>query len=504
MAKGGNNRDTEEHNEDGRSGRGARDMGGNPKGGRREGGRGERTRGEGGGRRRERKLKDHPSGSLTTPTPDHLPKSFYQTPVILERRPQQNSSSQTTTSSQTTSPPQPTTTKSVSETSSQTRFSSTTPAREEALFNRATSVNVSRADTKLISTRGKSLERPFVKMVNEKGIFNNESVLKILSDLPGHFVVGVFGPQGSGKSTVISTLCQDPQNAFSSQSIDTLNFASHETVGIDIHVTPEKIILLDAQPISSLSVLEHAIRNDYIPDNITPEVWLELQSLQLALFLYSVCNVVMVVTESIDYTTWDFLKKAEMLKYRIPEYPTIPSLTSTDNGAEYYPDIVLVCNKTPPTEFTTVKYDLVCDMLNKMFQGTKLKIFGTVSLAKTFTMYKRSDEYLMPNLFFLPFESQPLHSKGKGIGSKYPNATDTFLVFAESMRNQIFELPKKSGKKGQISEKEWFKSAMKAWDLVRKSEFIIDYIGNRADSGGKCQNWERISALKDKNLFLIT
>jgi hypothetical protein len=47
----------------------------------------------------------------------------------------------------------------------------------------------------------------------------------------------------------------------------------------------------------------------------------------------------MVVTESVDYTTWDFLKKAEMLKYRIPEYPTIPSLTSTDNGVEYYPDI---------------------------------------------------------------------------------------------------------------------------------------------------------------------
>ncbi|CAB4379049.1 unnamed protein product [Rhizophagus irregularis] len=501
MAKGGNNRDTEEHNEDGRSGRGARDMGGNghPKGGRREGGRGERTRGEGGGRRRERKLKDHPSGSLTTPTPDHLPKSFYQAPVILERRPQPSSSSQTTTSSQTTSPPQLTTTKPIAETSPQTRLSSTTPIREEALFNRATSANVSRAETKLLGTRGKSLERPFVKMINEKGIFNNESVLKILSDLPGHFVVGVFGPQGSGKSTVISTLCQDPQNAFSSQSIDTLNFASHETIGIDIHVTPEKIVLLDAQPIYSLSVLEHAIRNDYIPDNITPEVWLELQSLQLALFLYSVCNVVMVVTESVDYATWEFLKKAEMLKYRIPEYPTIPSLASSDNGVEYYPDIVLVCNKTSPTEFTTVRYDLVCDMLNKMFQESNLKIFGTVSLAKTFTMYKRSDEYLMPNLFLLPFESQPLHPKGKGTSSKYPNA-DTFLVFAESMRNQIFELPKKSGKKGQISEKEWFKSAMKAWDLVRKSEFIIDYIGNRADSGGKCQNWERISALKDKKI----
>jgi hypothetical protein len=100
------------------------------------------------------------------------------------------------------------------------------------------------------------------------------------------------------------------------------------------------------------------------------------------------------------------LKKAEMLKYRIPEFPTIPSLTSIDNGAEYYPDVgklsqiqtptdlidliflieyhyfsVLVCNKTSPSEFTTVKYDLMCDMLNKMFQGSNLKIFGKLQLS---------------------------------------------------------------------------------------------------------------------------
>ncbi|CAG8438814.1 16937_t:CDS:2 [Funneliformis mosseae] len=441
MAKGDNNRDAEERNEDGRSGRGARDTGNNgngyPKGVRREGGgRGERIRGEGGGRRRDRKPKESPSGSLTTPTPDHLPKSFYQAPVILERKPQA------------TSPSQPSIlTKKASETSAQTsRF---TPVQEET-FSRVTPVIAPRVEIKSINTRGKSLERPFVKMVNEKGMFNNESVLK----------VGVFGPQGSGKSTVISTLCQDPQNAFSSQSIDALNFASHETIGIDIHVTPEKI------PISSLSVLEHAIRNDYIPENMTPEVWLELQSLQLAVFLFSVCNVVIVVTESIDYSTWNFLKKAEMLKYRIPEFPTVPSLASTDNGIEYYPDI----------EYTTVKYDLMCDMLIKMFQESNLKIFGTVSLAKTLTTYKRSDDHPMPNLFLLPFENQPINVKGKGMASNHLNVPDTFLVLAESMRDQIFELPKKIGKKGQVSEKEWFRSAMKAWDLVRKSEFITDYV----------------------------
>ncbi|CAI2164524.1 12971_t:CDS:2 [Funneliformis geosporum] len=440
MAKGDNNRDSEERNEDGRSGRGARDTGsnGHPKGGRREGGgRGERIRGEGGGRRRERKIKESPSGSLTTPTPDHLPKSFYQAPVILERR------------SQATSPTQPSIlTKKASETSAQTsRFSSSTPVQEET-FSRVTPVNAPRAEIKSINTRGKSLEKPFVKMVNEKGMFNNESVLKIFSDLPGHFVVGVFGPQGSGKSTVISTLCQEPQNVK----------LAHNNSASSLY----------------LSVLEHAIRNDYIPENMTPEVWLELQSLQLAVFLFSVCNVVIVVTESIDYTTWNFLKKAEMLKYRIPEFPTVPSLASIDNGIEYYPDIV--CNKTSPLEYTTVKYDLMCDMLIKMFQESNLKIFGTVSLAKTLTTYKRSDDHPMPNLFLLPFENQPINIKGKGIASNHLNVPDTFLVLAESMRNQIFELPKKSGKKGQVSEKEWFRSAMKAWDLVRKSEFITDYV----------------------------
>ena len=76
---------------------------------------------------------------------------------------------------------------------------------------------------------------------------------------------------------------------------------------MDIHVTPERIVLLDTQvwlfsdiidlldcpivhslvsnkhlpkheqPIFSLSVLERAIRNDHVPDGMLPELWLELQ-----------------------------------------------------------------------------------------------------------------------------------------------------------------------------------------------------------------------------------
>ncbi|CAG8560003.1 9234_t:CDS:2 [Diversispora eburnea] len=293
-------------------------------------------------------------------------------------------------------------------------------------------VNVSRVDTKQPTVSGnlraKSLEKPFIKIINEKGVFNQESVLKILSDLPGHFVIGVCGPQGVGKSTVISTLCQDPQNAFTTQSIDTLNFASHETIGIDIHVTPERIILLDAQPLFSLSILEHAIRNDFIPDNMSPELWLESQ-------------------------------------YRIPEFPTIPSLMSADSGVEYYPDI----------DFTTSKFKTLHNLLSKFFKDSNLKIFGSISMSKSFSMFKHESDLPSPNLFLLPYENQPLRLKQESVGLNYLNAPDTFFVMAESLRNQIFQLPKRAGKKGQVSEKEWFKSSMKIWDMVRKSEFLSEY-----------------------------
>ncbi|CAJ0901790.1 21078_t:CDS:10 [Entrophospora sp. SA101] len=369
MARGGSIRDLDELIEDNRGGRLFRETageGGNSGGsgnngsshskiGRRE----PRSRGE--GRRRDRKSKDS-VGPLTTPTPDNLPKAFYQAPVILERRIQKT---EATSSKQ------------------------VTKALEEITSH-----------TTVAHSNNNHIRR--------NSLINNGLLENILSDLPGHFVVGVCGPQGVGKSTIISSLCEDPQNAFPSQSIDSLNFASHETNGIDIHVTPERIILLDAQ------------------------------SLQLLVFLYSVCNVLIVVTENIDYTMWNYLKKAEMLKYRIPEFPSIPSLPSADIGAEYYPDI-----------------------------GRCLK--RTLSLSKTLTMYKSLEDRSSPNLFLLPYENKIFGRLN------YLSAPETFSVLTESLKNQIFELPKRNGKKGQVSEREWFRSAFKVWDIVRKSDFLTDY-----------------------------
>lgn len=77
-------------------------------------------------------------------------------------------------------------------------------------------------------------------------------------------------------------------------------------------------------------------------------------------------------------------------------------------------------------------------------------------MSKSFTMFKHENDLPSPNLFLLPYENQPLRPKQEGIGLNYLNAPDTFFVMADSLRNQILQIPKRASKKGQVSEKEWY------------------------------------------------
>jgi len=64
-----------------------------------------------------------------------------------------------------------------------------------------------------------------------------------------------------------------------------------------MYITPERMILLDTEPIYCLSNLENANRLERIPDGIPMDVWPDHQALVMATFLFSVCNVVLVMTE---------------------------------------------------------------------------------------------------------------------------------------------------------------------------------------------------------------
>lgn len=77
----------------------------------------------------------------------------------------------------------------------------------------------------------------------------------------------------------------------------------------------------------------------------------ELQSLQLAVLLFSICHVVVVAHDwAADVDLWKFVRSVEMLKYRIPDVAahmaTLPDDHTEQN--EYYPDIGTYHSSLPP------------------------------------------------------------------------------------------------------------------------------------------------------------
>lgn len=111
-----------------------------------------------------------------------------------------------------------------------------------------------------------------------------ENLSDYLSDNPDFVVVGVIGPQGSGKSTILNHLARalsDSKNAKSNDGSTTTNgvgqsevsdffrvqsfekqmTGEHCTNGLSVWISPKhRIILIDSQPINSPSVLDRTIK----------------------------------------------------------------------------------------------------------------------------------------------------------------------------------------------------------------------------------------------------
>ncbi|CAN7975611.1 unnamed protein product, partial [Ixodes persulcatus] len=133
-----------------------------------------------------------------------------------------------------------------------------------------------------------------------------DNALEYLVDQPDFYVVGVVGMQGSGKSTVMSILSGQygqagERHLFRPQSRELRELGQHCTTGVDIYVTPERMILLDTQPVLSASVMDHMIQFEKKTPGGGDFHSLEnahmMQSLQMASFLMAVCHTVVVVQD---------------------------------------------------------------------------------------------------------------------------------------------------------------------------------------------------------------
>ncbi|KAI9255788.1 hypothetical protein BDA99DRAFT_517622 [Phascolomyces articulosus] len=388
---------------------------------------------------------------------DHS-KPFLHAPVILERRDRTEVTESTST---------------------------TTRNAENTDIRLAPKPNNASASTTPIPTQPESFSNltgtATTSFFGKQGKVPSEVAHKLLGESPGHFVVGVVGQQGVGKSTVLSWFTQEPSNAFPIESPESVAYSRHQTSGIDILISPERTILLDTEPLLSSSVLDETLRAGSM-DGLHPEVWLEMESLYNLVFMLSICNVVLVVSEGseIDHAMVKLLRRATMVKFNIPDFPLIPpaSFGQAQVDTNYYPDIVFVCNKCRDWEFQWRKYADMQVILHEAFMDSNLKTSGLVSLEKVLPAFEGVEH--SQNVFFLPYspnDSMPRQQQDIwNVNDRSVSGIESFETLMQALREQVIGAPRRPGKKGQVSEKDWYKNAIKIHELIRKSEYIADYV----------------------------
>ncbi|KAK1598135.1 hypothetical protein QYE76_017557 [Lolium multiflorum] len=157
-------------------------------------------------------------------------------------------------------------------------------------------------------------------------------------------VIGIIGPPGVGKSTIMNALYGYDGNSpgmhppFAMQNEETKAMAKHCTAGVDFRISHERVILLDTQPVYSPSILIDMMRPDgssTLPvlngDPLPADLAHELMGIQLGIFLASVCNILLVVSEGInDFAMWELMLTVDLLKNNIPDPSLLTSSSSPD------------------------------------------------------------------------------------------------------------------------------------------------------------------------------
>nr|CAD7603436.1 unnamed protein product [Timema genevievae] len=299
-----------------------------------------------------------------------------------------------------------------------------------------------------------------VKLVDDFFQFN-DSCLEYLLDQNDFTVVGCLGLQGVGKSTLMSLLAgnlpnENNKNAyvFRSQSSEHHESGGHCTVGVDLCVTSNRVILLDTQPMLSPSVMDRTMQQDgkkFTPTTaaveFTPtENTMEIQSLQIAAFLLSVCHVVILVQDwFFDPNIIRFLQSAEMLK------PSTPTTSQDEEIIEYFPHVMFLQNKSQPTDFSPVQVQLMQNVYNSAFLRSRLQIQSGVGIANGNVM-----KCLTPNtcgepinLYLLP-EIKEVEEKGHFRG--HPG----FEELLSKLRNHIHGVARQPITHTVLSEKNWY------------------------------------------------
>lgn len=272
-----------------------------------------------------------------------------------------------------------------------------------------------------------------VKFLDDSVLYA-ENVQEFVQENNDFLVVGVVGPQGVGKSTILNLIAHNSvsdelkkaifknyegpkdeeygdnvkiladnlndmrmneddrirSEIFKIQTNEHVEGNCNATRGVDLFITSNRVILLDCQPFMSVSVLDELVQSENKRSNIVSEFIPlensgEIQGLQLTAFLMSVCHVLIVVQDYFfDSNVVRFIQTAEMLK------PTHSN--PEDELNDHFPHLLLIQNKAQMEDFSPRKFKTIQEIYNLLFQKSKLLKDSTLGLASSKLIYCLNEE----------------------------------------------------------------------------------------------------------------
>ncbi|CAI0390604.1 unnamed protein product [Linum tenue] len=313
---------------------------------------------------------------------------------------------------------------------------------------------------------------PALNLLPDSWDFHFERFLPFLTENTDFTVVGVIGPPGVGKSTIMNELYGFDGTSpgmlppFNVQSEENRVTARHCTVGIEPRISSERLILLDTQvcfspsiscPVFSPSILAEMMRPDGSPtipvlnggENLSAELAHEVMCIQV-----------------------------DLMKHGIPDPSSLTS-TSSVSGTErdnkdksfeenYIATPVFVHTKLQDENCTPQYYSQLREALTRYFGSSSFtkKKSGSVPKEQTFSDTSNSkDSSMLLNLHLIPSRT-----KNESPRAQY----ESHLSVLWKLRDKVLSMNCPSFAR-PVSERDWLKNSAKIWELVKSSGVITEY-----------------------------
>lgn len=424
--------------------------------------------------------------------------STLQPQVKLVKRPQSSSSSNTTT----LAAPRP-------------ASSSVAPSRLPLL-------------RRVVAGAGKP-PSPSVKILDHFLKLHADAAYKFLTDRPGCYIVGILGKQGVGKTTLARALVG---GGAGNNNTSRNNSAS----AIELTRSPEGLVVLDTCPIFSRSVYDRYKQNvlhDYSsssssssssfgnsessPTIVTtdpllryPELWMENFSTQIATLIFSICHLVILVTDDTDPSSYDpsliqFLKQVEKSINTGGTGNHNSSEPSRQQDSDSLllaplppPQFLLVANKQPTTSFEPAVFkarmqQLAVELGKSGGNGRRLCNWDSNNRLGLSRAYPKrygeagtsaTSSSVLPSIFALPLftttsttsPSTTTTTTGTLVSSSTSSSVpDRYPILLQKLYTQILEIPRFNTGNNNImmmSEREWFRLTAKCADGLRRTHLM--------------------------------